>query len=263
MAVSPDIAKQWLENNTRNRNLRRSRVEAYARDMASGRWRFNGDPIRFAVDGTLLDGQHRLQALIDAGATIQFLVIWGLPVEAQDTMDIGAHRTMADALSLRGEERAPFVAAIARRVVMFDAGFRASAGGSMVPTHAEMAAYIEGSRYIQRSAEVANRARSVRLPAAPSVIGAAYEVCARNSQRAADTFYVEKVIEGIGLTPGDPALTYRARLQREAANGRQMPPDDVFRYALLAWNAFRSGQRLMKLQAPRGGWTAKNFPTPR
>lgn len=263
VSVTPDQASQWLDqHNDHNRHLRPSRVEAYARDMAAGRWQFNGDPIRFSADGTLLDGQHRLHAVVRSGVTISLLVVWGLPRETQETMDIGAHRKMSDALTLRGESNSTHLAAIARRVLMYDNGSRVKSG-HVVPTHAEMVAYIEANPDIRRSVEVSQRARNAGLPVAPSVVGSAYEICARNSKDDAEIFFVMKLIDAVGLEPADPARALLRRLQQAAATGRQMPPDDAFRYALIAWNAFRDRRTLTKVQAPKGGWTAKNFPVPK
>lgn len=261
--VTPDQAMQWLvDHNSHNRNLREVRVDAYARDMAAGNWQFNGDPIRFASDGTLLDGQHRLSAVVRSGVTVSFLVIWGLPNATQETMDIGAHRKMSDALTLRGESNSGFLAAIARRVLMYDNGSRVKSG-NIAPTHAEMVTYIDSHPEIRRSVEVAGRARGAGLPVAPSVIGAAYEICSRLSKDDAETFYVSQLIDALNLQAKDPARVLLRRLQQEAASGRQMAPDDAFRYALMAWNHFRARNQITKLQAPHGGWTAKNFPIPR
>ncbi len=63
---------------------------------------FNGDPIRFDIDEILRDGQHRLEAAVRAGETIEVLVVYGLAPQAQETMDLGRKRTVADALQMRG-----------------------------------------------------------------------------------------------------------------------------------------------------------------
>lgn len=60
--IDPATAERWLKANKRNRKLRRGPVLAYARDMAAGNWRLTGEAIKFAPDGTLLDGQHLLGA---------------------------------------------------------------------------------------------------------------------------------------------------------------------------------------------------------
>lgn len=261
--VTPDQAATWLaENNTHNRTLRESKVALYSRDMLAGHWQFNGDPIRFAANGTLLDGQHRLSAIIRSGVTIPMVVIWGLTESAQETMDIGATRTMADALMLRGRDDAKYLAAIARRLVMFDNGSSAD-NGRANPTFAEMHEFIEKEPSIQRSVEVAKRTHTARVPMAPSVIGSAYHLCARLDVPRAETFFVTQLIDCVGLREGDPARVLLRRFQQESAAGRNMHPDDGFRYSIMAWNYFGEGRQIMKLQAPKGGWGPTNSPTPK
>ncbi len=261
--ITPTQAAEWLsKHNSHNRTMREGKVAAYARDMAAGAWVFNGDSIRFAPDGTLLDGQHRLAAIMRAEVTIPSVVVWGIDPEAQDTMDIGAHRALRDQLMLHGELNSRELGAIARRALMAERG-TLSGGGGANPTHAEMIAYIAENPAIRRASEVALHAKG-RLPCAPSAIGAAYFMCAKRNEDNAETFYVVQAIDGLGLHSNDPAYALRQRIQREVSiSGRQMDPDDVYRYSIVAWNAYRSGRSLLKLQAPKGGWASGSIPEPK
>lgn len=62
--VTPRIAEAWLKKNTKNRSIRKHLLERYASDMRSGLWKLTGEPIIFNCDGTLIDGQHRLQSVV-------------------------------------------------------------------------------------------------------------------------------------------------------------------------------------------------------
>ena len=103
VTITPQVAQMMLEHNTHNRNLTESRAQAYARDMASGNWRYTGEGIKFGPDGTLLDGQTRLRAIVLSGVTITMPVWRGIDPDAQLVMDSGRPRSNSDALSLRGE----------------------------------------------------------------------------------------------------------------------------------------------------------------
>ena len=92
VTVTPEIAQEWATLNTRNRPVRYNKVAQFARDMAAGQWVLNGESIKIAVDGTFLDGQHRIYACIKADVPFETIVIRGLPVEAQDTIDTGISR---------------------------------------------------------------------------------------------------------------------------------------------------------------------------
>lgn len=264
VTVTPELAEQWLAHHNRcNRTIREGKVASYARDMQSGRWLFNGDAIRFAADGTLLDGQHRLTAVIRAGVPFETVVVRGLRNATQETMDIGAHRTLGDALHLRGESNAAMLGAVARRALRFKAGNVATGGRTHAPTNAEMSAYIEENPSIRRAAEVGVRSRT-SVPVAPSVIGTAYLLAAELSFENAEYFYVTQLIDCVGLREGDPARALLRRFQHEATvGGRQIDPDDAFRYCIVAWNHYRAGRQISKMQAPKGGWGANSMPIPK
>src|ERR1700761_996246 len=87
--LSPKSAKALLKGNVHNRNLRKARVSSLAEAMKRGEWELNGESIKVAEDGSLLDGQHRLQAVVESGKSIQVLVVRNLPSDAQDTVDTG------------------------------------------------------------------------------------------------------------------------------------------------------------------------------
>ena len=91
--ITPELAEQYLTKNTNNyRSMSNSVVNAYATDMKTGNWKFNGDSIKFNKSGILVDGQHRLAAIVKSGVPIQMMVI----TEIEDdiaTFDIGKIRT--------------------------------------------------------------------------------------------------------------------------------------------------------------------------
>lgn len=88
--ITPRIAKTMLSHNTGNRPLRKAVVQRYATDMENGDWQDNGDPIRFDTNGRLIDGQHRLEAVILSDTPIDAWVLRGLKPETQKTMDQAA-----------------------------------------------------------------------------------------------------------------------------------------------------------------------------
>lgn len=99
MRVTPAQAREWLESNHVNRNVRPKVVAAYRRDMEAGRWAFTGEAIQISRTGQLLNGQHRLAALAGANVRgIDLLVVSGLPDESQTLMDQGVARGIRDAL---------------------------------------------------------------------------------------------------------------------------------------------------------------------
>lgn len=116
--ITPKQAEKYLQFNTSNRNLRKALVSQYARDMQNGKWRLTHQGVAFNCDGTLLDGQHRLMAIVESGVTVQMLVARGVDSKHQLVMDDHAKRSAGDALTLlRGERITADQVAIVRAAV--------------------------------------------------------------------------------------------------------------------------------------------------
>jgi hypothetical protein len=98
--VSPDIAINWLERNSRNRPLRQSDVARYANDMKAGRWKLGGNVVKFAKDGTIINGQHFLWAVIESGCTIPVHVLTGLDPDVVMVEDDHARRRLTDVIRI-------------------------------------------------------------------------------------------------------------------------------------------------------------------
>jgi len=103
MIISPDTAREMLEQNVSNRKLRKSVVNRYAKDMIAGEYLESPAPIAFDTKGGLLDGQHRLAALVKADISLPFWVATGVKEDVRSVVDIGFSRTKADSLELSGE----------------------------------------------------------------------------------------------------------------------------------------------------------------
>lgn len=100
--ITPEIAKEYLKSNNVNRKQNERYIEFYARIMKEGKWLLNGESIVFDNKGNLLDGQHRLMAVIKADVTIQSIVVRNVDNEAFKTIDQGKARSASDTFSIKG-----------------------------------------------------------------------------------------------------------------------------------------------------------------
>ena len=85
--VTPELAAVYLEKNVSNRKLSRGQVLLISKQMQEGKWKKTGDTIKFSVTGRLLDGQHRLSAIVDSGVSQFLMVARGLDSNAFDVLD--------------------------------------------------------------------------------------------------------------------------------------------------------------------------------
>ena len=263
--MHPNMAVELLEEfNTHNRRPRKGKSESFRRLMTKDMWYFNGATIVRAADGTLLDGQNRLQAIADSGKSIWCLMVEGIEPTAQDTMDTGATRTAADVLTLKGEANSSELAAIVRRTLRYERGLRSVASGYLIIAHQEIGGYVETHPEVRQAVHVAQASRRAMLSVSHSTLAANYHICAKINEQDAQRFYMEQLIGGVNLQPEDPGMVLRNRFEYEAKiKGRLMAPEEVFRYTFMAWNLFRKGTKVKKLQGPKGGWSATNFPEPK
>lgn len=97
--ITPEKAQKLLKKNTINRALSKHYVANYTHQMVLGLWRL-GEPIYIDLHGNLINGQHRLNAVVKSGKTIQFLVVYNMPTDAFQWLDEGKKRSGADVLSI-------------------------------------------------------------------------------------------------------------------------------------------------------------------
>ena len=86
-------------------------MRTHGRRGARAEDKLNGEPIIIASDGTLLDGQHRLWAIVVSEATVPAVVVQGIDRSTFDTIDQGRKRTTGDVLSINGEGDSTLLAA--------------------------------------------------------------------------------------------------------------------------------------------------------
>lgn len=100
LRITPKMASQMILKNQANRSINHNTVEYYAMQMRSGSWQLNGEAIKFSKSGRLLDGQHRLKAIIKSGETIDSLVAYDVIDTAFITLDTGKSRNYSDVFKI-------------------------------------------------------------------------------------------------------------------------------------------------------------------
>ena len=105
--ITPAKATELLAGNAENqRKVNQARVRKYTAEMLSGLWLYNGESIIVSESGKLIDGQHRLLAVIESDVTIEVALVTDVPDE-QDGIDTfltinTENRSNADALYISG-----------------------------------------------------------------------------------------------------------------------------------------------------------------
>lgn len=108
--ITPAKAQAMLDGdkNKLNRKLRPGVVKKYSRMMFDGDWQnpSYANPIAFTADGTIINAQHRLSAVVATGLTFDFAVVRGCSEEEYKVTDTGAPRSTDDTVGINAKEAA-------------------------------------------------------------------------------------------------------------------------------------------------------------
>lgn len=138
--VSPNRAKELLGLNISNRPLNQSTVDYYARQMRNGEWTISGQTISVSDKNTILDGQHRLAAVVNSGVTILFNIAYNVPSESFVNYDNLRTRGLADALFINNAKGSRVLSGILFKYVALNinhlgsfgaGGYTGAAGGGI------------------------------------------------------------------------------------------------------------------------------------
>lgn len=261
--VTPELAAQWLRKNTHNRNLKERNLQAMVGDMKAGNWKFNGEPIKFAKDGTLLDGQHRLTAVAQSGLAQDMLIVRGLDKGSQHTMDAGAVRSAADALKLRGEKNCNTLASGIRLAMAWEKGIRKGIGegtrGLGKVTTSTILDYLDEHPELRFYAKEATRLVSrCSLPASALflLVKLFYEINEDDCE-----WFFDRLTSHEGLR-GDPIYELDKALTKADMGSVKVRTSWRIAVTIKAWNKFRSGESMSVLRYSPGGANPERFPEP-
>lgn len=255
--VTPEIAQEWLERNASNRNVRPRKILEFRRDMIGGNWRAVGDPIRFDLNGDLIDGQHRLLALVQAGEEMpglafSFMVVRGVEPDDRVVIDTGTRRTAADQLKMAGYKNHALLAAAAKWCAMWDRNVIAGDLAARSATHAEVLEYVEQNPALISITDTVNNRMRQHVDMPGGYIAAAYFLCQRIDDSDAFEFF-ERLVDGVGLSSGDPILALRSRLRELDKAHANLNGDAWLSLVLRAWNARREGRTMRVLPLEKSG----------
>jgi len=256
VTMTPELAKKYLESNNNNRPMRRPYVNELVEAMERGEWMLNGETIKFSRSGTLLDGQHRLAAVVASRATVQMVVVRDVDDRAFTTIDMNRRRTSADALSIGGYPNATTIAAAIRLILIVTAdpvSFHTTFSHSQIKEwadafHDDLQPHLKLGKMVARS--------NLLQQTAVTALSYLFSQGKGGASEAAPKFFA-RLADGIGLESGDPVLALRVALITNATSSAKLPVRDVIAMTIKAWNYTRDGRDLKIMQ-----WrTDEGFPT--
>lgn len=264
--ITPEKAAQLLEWNQNNRNLRKTRLDRYIKDMKEGSWKNTGQGIvlsKVLPDGSrrLLNGQHTLEAIIVSEIPQEILVVYDVPLENFPFLDKGKERDLADVLSAAGVRNSREIASMYAKLVEIKGsigkipdydGHRCFRRRNTRPD-AEMAIRWANENY-EGFREAAKAVPNASILSPVSTFRALHFLFAKVDKEKADQFF-ECLVLGYGYegeTEQNPIYRLRMALERlrlraEKVKGSKMSMAQQVGMTIKAWNAFLKGKNYKQM----------------
>lgn len=267
MKVSPEMAERFLGGSNGNRTISAVRVNEWVAEMNAGAWRL-GPTIAFDEAGHLVDGHHRLSAVVRFGQPVEFLVIHGLGADVADIVDDGRPRSFGDVLKRQGVPDASAKAAVTEKLLRYDRGLLFSTGGQQgrMNRAAQLAAWAAYRKEVEEAVGMGQKIdRGIRLQR--SLASTLYIILARLDQEYATDFF-DRLISGADGEEDHPIHQLRAQLLKDALHrregGRHAYMNETRKAAIVfkAWNYWLEDRRIRALFWRSVGPHAEPFPVP-
>ena len=258
--ITPETAREWLLMcNHKNRNISQQLVNRISQAIGDGQWVYNGQPIIFDASGGLIDGQHRLAAIVKSGIAVESLVVSDVTDErAFATEDDGKKRTLADNLGASGVRHASSVASIGRIFYWIyhcpDLS-RYRLVNKSIP-HLKMMDFISQTPSISEAARMALKCRRI-CPV--SLMGAALTALMLINKDRGLRFF-DMFIEDDYDYRNHPVKKLKERLTNDTLNTKARLSDrDKLALIFKAWNGWLEGKAVKDLRFR----STETFPVPR
>lgn len=111
LEITPEIAADMLSRNVGNRPINKNTVSSYADFILNDEWQLTPEGISFNQYNELINGQHRLSAIIKANKSVMMMVFYNVPQETFKVIDTGKSRTGRDVFAIENIKNANVVSA--------------------------------------------------------------------------------------------------------------------------------------------------------
>ena len=240
-SIGPTQAAAYLKQSPAVGEVNKAHLDALTRDIVARRWMANPQPICFSASGRLVNGRHRLMAVMAAHLPIAVSVVRGVAEDAYATYDLQKKR--APQVSTLGPAFGDEALVAAMANLLWREERRRPNTQSRTATAAEIQQILAD---YPRLRELRGLARRMVGMARASVIGYFAFVVERDNPALASVF-LNGLETGADLPRGHPILALRTTLLR--LRGESASQEQQMAALLDGWRRFK----LHAAEAGRGG----------
>jgi hypothetical protein len=240
-------AHAYLGLSAGNRTLNSDYVLSLAVAMEQGKWDESASEIVFDEDNKLIDGHHRLSAVVAFGSSVRMLVKRGVSKAARGLIDTGRTRGIRDLMTMF---RPDVKYVTTRKAALFTCiglivpSGRPTAIRTLDAYDSWMRQFREG---VDAAVEITRAGASGKMLQLGPVAGA-FAFAHKINPKKVETFMV-RVRDGAGLTLSEPAYTLRALLTGPRTSSSGSDRMALSRKVLQAIHADMHGKTYRKAQA--------------
>lgn len=259
--ITPEIAQEILskagQTDFINRSLSQATVRKYARLMQNNEWTISNDAICIAKDGSLLNGQHRLQAIIYSGVSVPMTILTGMDKATFAYMDRGKTRSNGDILSVFNIKNANYVGYAILAII----AYLKHCSFSYSSTHFEEASIAKYACIYHKYADIFDAgcayyyAQRQEKLLSPKIAVAFFVILASIHFEQAKWLF-EKIIYGENIARGNTYYTLRKVLLQYKDTTQHVRILKTSTAMILAWNALLRGANNIKVFR----WKNKTLP---
>jgi hypothetical protein len=270
MVVTPALARVFLEvegeEDRRNRPSNKLTVEAYARDMAAGKWTLTGESFAFDQAGTMWNGGHRCRAILLSKASIVSEVAFGIEKGAVPNIDSGRARTNANYLHFLGEKDVTALNSAILKLAGWDTGLIMRPSNAEKRTRQEVWEWLQEHPDIRLAVKVGRQLSKEVEGLTPASAIVAVVILGRTGLDEEVEKFLSVLRTGANLSEKSAVLLLRKRLAGGIRRSRgrihgNLTMDEQLAYIFSAWNR-RHETNVDLLRIP-SNLSDRNFPQPK
>lgn len=246
--ITPRMAMEWLKNNSKNRKLNLRTVHYYAEQMIRGEWVLTGQGVSIDSEGNVLDGQHRLNAIIKADKPIKMYVFKDMDPKTFDRYDVGKTRSAGDIFTIAGIKNANNISASIKYYSQFSIRKKQSEDsvkGLGLTRHELLEKYNEGPEFWQEINRIAVRCWSFFRLYNMGFLGGFIAHAILDKGYPIDkvkTFCEE--LHQLNPDTNNSTIVLRTTLIRDAMSMKRYTPSIKRIFLTKCWNAYFEGKEI-------------------
>jgi len=242
--ITPSNAAAILTANKSNRRIKERHVSFLVSEILEGRWHSNtGESIKIATDGTLIDGQHRLSAIVKSNKALNILVCRDMDKEVFSVIDTGISRDAKDVFKMSNVKNEIGVTASLKKYIDFKNGHSTSKGSAKISNQNLLDFYNKNEKYYQSVWNESQKNYNAFAKIISTSTICAFSLLFNDISKKDSEDFFNQLCSGINIT--NPTIfVLRTRLMKNKMSASKLRDSVVNAYIIKSWNAFRKGSEI-------------------